>query len=124
MAAPNIVSVTSIVGKTTDIKPANTTPNVLLSNSAASGKVFKVNMLMAANIDSTSTYAVTVARNSASDGSGTTKELAKLVPVPVNSSLVVIDKSTSFYLQENESIVVTTSVADKIVFTISYEEIS
>ena len=37
MANPNIVSVTSILGNTTFLTPANTTANVLLSNAASSG---------------------------------------------------------------------------------------
>jgi hypothetical protein len=45
MAAPNIVDVTSIFGKTAYITPANTTENVLLANAAASGKVFKINQI-------------------------------------------------------------------------------
>lgn len=124
MAAPNIVNVTSIIGKTTDALPSTTSATVLLANAASSGKVLKINMLMATNVDATAAYGATVARNSAADGSGTSKVLINVVPVPVNAAITVIDKATSFYLQENESIVVTSSVASKIQFTVSYEEIS
>ncbi len=124
MAAPNIISATSIIGKTADVLPATDSPTVLIANPASSGKVLKVNMLMASNVDETNAYGATVARNSAADGSGTSKPLINTVPVPVSAAVTVIDKSTSFYLQENESIVVTSSVASKIQFTVSYEEIS
>lgn len=124
MAAPNIATVTSIVGKTTDVKPSTNTATILLANPASSGKVLKVDTIIAANIDTLNAYAATVARNSAADGSGTSKELANAIPVPLNASLIVVDRGTSFYLQENESILVTSSVANKLVFTISYEEIS
>ena len=43
MANPNIVAVTSILGNTTFLTPANTSANVLLSNAASSGNVYKIN---------------------------------------------------------------------------------
>jgi hypothetical protein len=36
----------------------------------------------------------------------------------------VSDKSTAFYLEEDKSVVVTSSTASKIAYTISYEELS
>lgn len=124
MAAPNIVNVSALYGRTTSATPANTTANVLLANAAASGKVYKINMLVATNVDSASGYSATVARNSAADGSGTSTALINASVVPLNASLVVVDKTTMFYLQENESIVVTSSGASKISYTVSYEDIS
>lgn len=124
MAAPNIVNVTAIYGKTTYLTPANTTANVLLANAAASGKVFKVDMIVAANIDATTTYAATVAINSKADGSGTSYALSSTVDIPSDASLVVVDKATAFYLEEDKSIVVTSSTASKITYTVSYEEIN
>lgn len=124
MAAPNIVNVTTIIGKTAYATPANTTPNVLLANAASSGKVMKVDMIVAANVDGAATYAATVAINSKADGSGTSYPLASTVDVPNDAALIVVDKSTSFYLEEDRSIVVTSSTASKITYTVSYEEIS
>jgi len=124
MAAPNIVNVTTIIGKTANATPSDTSANVLLANAASSGKVFKVDMVVAANIDGAATYAATVAINTAADGSGTSYALASTVDVPNDAALIVIDKSTSFYLEENRSIVVTSSSASKIAYTVSYEEIS
>jgi len=54
MAAPNIVNVTTIIGKTAYATPANTTENVLLANTAGSGKVLKINQIVVANVDLTS----------------------------------------------------------------------
>lgn len=124
MAAPNIVNVTSIIGKTANLTPSNTTANVLLANAAASNKVLKVEMIIAANIDGAATYAATVAINTAADGSGTSTALASTVDVPNDAALIINDKSTSFYLEEDRSIVVTSSTASKIAYTVSYEEIS
>jgi hypothetical protein len=46
------------------------------------------------------------------------------VSVPANASLIVVDKTTSFYLMENQSITVTSGTASKITYTISYESIA
>ena len=51
MAAPNIVAVTTIYGKTTYLTPADTNAAVLLANAASSGKVLKINQIVAANVD-------------------------------------------------------------------------
>ena len=124
MAAPNIVQVGTITAKSAVLTPANTTSNVLLANSASSGKVFKVNMIIAANVDGTNAVNTTVAYNSAAAGSGTSSALASTVSVPPNASLIVSDKSTAFYLEEDKSIVVTSGTSSKITYTVSYEELS
>ena len=124
MAAPNIINVTTILGKTTYLTPADTNAAVLLANSASSGKVFKINSLVASNVDGTDPRDVTVAINTAADGSGTGYPIVSTVSVPADASLVVIDKDNAIYLEEDKSIVVTSGGADDIAFTISYEEIS
>jgi hypothetical protein len=124
MANPNIVSTTDIRGKTTYLTPANTSAAVLLANSASSGKVFKINSLVASNVDGTNARDVTVAINTAAAGSGTGYPIVSTVSVPADASLVVIDKDNAIYLEEDKSIVVTSGSADDITFTISYEEIS
>jgi hypothetical protein len=124
MANPNIVNVGTITAKTAYLTPSNTTANVLLANAASSGKVLKVNMVMAANVDGTNAVATTVAVNTAAAGSGTSYPIASTISVPANSSLIVSDKSTVIYLEEDKSIIVTSGTASKIAYTVSYEEIS
>ena len=124
MAAPNIVNVTTIYGKTTYLTPANTTANVLLANSAASGKVLKINQIVAANVNGPSAVDTTIAINSAAAGSGTSYPIASTISVPADASLIVTDKTTAIYLEEDKSIVVTSGTSSGISYTISYEEIS
>ena len=124
MAAPNIVNVASVVGKTTYLTPSNTTANVLLANAASSGKVIKINQIVASNVDGTNAVNCTVAINSAAAGSGTSYAIASTISVPANASLIVVDKSTAIYLEEDKSIVVTSGTSSKITYSISYEEIS
>lgn len=131
MASPNIVSVTAIYGKTTYYTPSGTTAVVLLPNAAASGKVLKINQIVAANVNGTSAAEATVsiytngavAQGSAPAG-GTAYPIVSTVSVPADASLIVVDKSTAIYLEEGTSISVTSSTASALTFSISYEEIS
>ena len=89
MANPNIVAVTSILGNTTFITPANTTANVLLSNAASSGDVLKINQIVAANVNGTSAVDTTVAVNNAAAGAGTSFPVVSTVSVPADASIIV-----------------------------------
>lgn len=124
MASPNIVNVSTIYGRTTNLNPSNTSANVLLANAAGSNKVLKVNNIIATNVDGTNAVDITVAINSNAAGSGTSYPLASTISVPSDATLVVADKSMAFYLEEDRSVVVTSGTASKISYTISYEEIS
>lgn len=126
MAAPNIVNVTTILGKTAYATPANTTENVLLANTAASGKVFKINQVVVANVDGTSAADATVAYNTADGGTadgGTSYPIISTVSVPADASIIAVDKNTGIYLEEDRSIVVTSGTASDLTYTISYEEL-
>jgi hypothetical protein len=124
MAAPNIVNVTTIIGKTAYLTPANTTANVLLANASGSNKVLKINQIIAANVDGTNAVDVTVAINTAAGGGGTSYPIVSTVSVPADATLIVADKTTAIYLEEDKSIVVTSGTSSKIAYTISYEDIS
>jgi hypothetical protein len=124
MANPNIVAVTSILGNTTFITPADTAANVLLSNAASSGDVLMINQIVAANVNGTSAVDTTVAVNNAAAGAGTSFPVVSTVSVPADASIIVTDKTTAIYLMENQSIVVTSGTASGISYTISYEAIS
>jgi len=124
MAAPNIVNVTAIYGKTAYLTPANTTANIVLANAASSGKVLRINSIVAANIDGTNAVDCTIVINSAAAGSGTSYAIASTISVPADASLIVTDKSTGFYLEEDKSILVTSGVSSKITYTVGYEEIN
>ncbi len=131
MANPNIVNVTSILGETTYLTPSSTSSVILLPNAASSGKVYKINQIVAANVDGSSAVNTSVdiytdgsvAQGSAASG-GTAYPIVSTVSVPADASLIVVDKTTAIYLMENTSIAVTSGTASKITYTISYEVIS
>lgn len=124
MAAPNVVNVSTITAKTAYLTPSDTSANVLLANAASSGKVFKINTIIACNVDGTANYAATIAINTAAAGSGTSFPIVSTVSIPNDATLVASDKNSAIYLEEDKSIVVTSSTADKITYIVSYEEIS
>jgi len=124
MANPNIVNVTSIFGKSTTLALTTTAGTVLLANTSASGKVFKINTILASNVDGTNDGAVTIAYNNNAGGTGTSTELASTITVPADASLVVVGKENGFYLEEDRSIVGNANAASTIEVLISYEDIS
>lgn len=131
MANPNIVNVTTIYGKTTYLTPSGTSAVVLLPNAASSGKVLKINQIVAANVNGSAAVDTTVslytngavAQGSAPSG-GTAYPIVSTVSVPADASLIVADKTTAIYLEEGTSISVTSGTASGITYSISYEEIS
>lgn len=131
MAAPNIASLTTITGKTTYLTPSGTTAVVLLQNAASSNTVLKINQIVAANVNGTSAVDTTVsiytnggvAQGSAPSG-GTAFPIASTISVPADASLIVADKTTGIYLEENTSIIVTSGTASGITYSISYEIMS
>lgn len=124
MAAPNIVNVSTITGKTTYAALTTTLTSVLLANSASSGKVFKINSIMVSNVDGTNAADLTLRINTAAAGSGTSYALANTISVPADATLSVIDKTNSFYLEEDKSILGGASANSDLEIVISYEEIS
>ena len=124
MANPNIVNVTSILGTTTYLTPANTTANVLLSNAASSGLVFKINQIVCADVNGSSAVNATVAINNAAAGAGTNFPVISTVSVPASASVIAVDKTTAIYLMENSSIVVTSGTSSGITYSLSYESIA
>ncbi len=131
MANPNITNVTAIYGNTTYLTPSGTSAVVLLPNAASSGKVFKINQIVAANVNGSNAVNATVsiytngavAQGSAPSG-GTAYPIASSISVPASASLIIADKTTAIYLQEGTSIIVTSGTANGITYSISYEDIS
>jgi len=131
MANPNIAALTTLTGNTTYLTPSATTAVVLLANAASSNQVFRINQIVAANVNGTNAVDTTVsvytnggvAQGSAPSG-GTAFPLASTISVPADASLIVVDKTTAIYLMEGTSITVTSGTASGITYSISYEIIA
>jgi UDP-glucose 6-dehydrogenase len=117
MANPNIVNVTAIYGKTA-VLAVTTTATAIVTNSAASNKVFKVNALYVSNIDGTNNAEITVDvfRSSVA------YRIASTIVVPADATLDVI--SNPIYLEEGDSLRLTANANSDLEAVCSYEDIS
>ena len=124
MAAPNIVNGSTITGKTVAVNLSTTSATAVVSNAASSGKVFKINSLYVSNVDGSSAAEITVGIYSEDDIGGTATEIASTIVVPADATIVIVDKNSSIYLEEDKSIGATAAVANDLKVVCSYEEIS
>jgi hypothetical protein len=123
MANPNIVNVTSIYGVTSYLIPTGTSATTWTALTPAVNTVNKIDNIVAANVTGTAAT-ITVSINSATGGGGTAYRLAFQINVPANATLIIVDKSTAFYLGETQSIVVTSGTSNAIEMTASFEAIT
>lgn len=124
MANPNIANVTTILGNSSQVSLSTTNATQLVSNAASSNKVFKINSIVVANIDGSNAADITINIYSQAALGGTAFAIASTISVPADATLVVTDKTTSFYLLENQSIGAVAGAANDLVVTTSWEEIS
>jgi hypothetical protein len=116
MASPNLLRITSAVGKT-NAASITTAGITLLSNPVASNKVYKINSLFVANTDGTNAAELTASfvRGLASFN------VASTIQVAADSSLVVFGKDTGIYLEEGDSLACVASQNNYLTAVISYE---
>jgi hypothetical protein len=124
MTAPNLASPTTITGKVATVSLTTTSATSVLSNAAASNKCLRVVSLIVSNVDGSSAADVTINYYSAAALGGTATEIASTVSVPADASLVVIDRSTALYLEEDRSLGATAGTASDLKVVCVYEEIS
>lgn len=114
MVAPNVVSVTSIIGKT-DVQAVGTSASAITT--CPTDKVYKINSLIVSNIDGVNAANITVDlfRSSISYA------IASTITVPADTTLVVISKDMGIYLEEGDSLRCTASAAGDLQALCSYE---
>lgn len=119
MANPNIVNVTTIYGNTA-VANVTTSATSIVTNTSSSGKVYKVNMLVISNIDTSNaaTLTVDVYRSSVA------YQMISNVVVSINTAYTPIDKTLCLYLLEGDSIRLTANANSRLQAVCSWEEIS
>lgn len=117
MSNPNIVNVSTINGNTA-VQIVSTDATAIVENSAASGKVFKINALYVSNVDGTNAATI----NLDLYRSNTAYHIAKTMNVPAQTTLDIVGKS--LYLLEGDALRLTASANGDIEAVCSYEEIS
>lgn len=116
MAAPNLLSTTTVTGKTSLVSLLTDTGNVI---TVASNTVVKLNSIILTNSTTGSQTAnVTILRSS------TSYYLAGTLVIPANSTLVLLGKDTATYLEENDVLQANASANASLTITASYELLS
>lgn len=118
MAAPNLVASTSVIGKT-HAEWVLTTATAILTNPAASNSVYRINSLFVTNLGSQDALCTAdLYRSSVS------YKLAYNIPIHVKSSVVLIAKDSSIYLEEGDALRLISNLPGVLQFVISYEIMS
>lgn len=117
MAAPNLLGTTTVTGKTALATLSTVTANIV-TNSSSSGTVDKINTIMLSNYTSNSLTANVMVNRSSM------YYIAGSVSVPGNSTLAVLGKDTSIYLEEGDVLQANTSANNSMAISVSYELMS
>jgi hypothetical protein len=121
---PNIVNVTNILGNNSLVDLSTTNATALVSNAVSSGKVYKINTIIVSNVDGTNPFDITISVYNQDDIGGTAFQITSTLSVPADSSVIVMDKNTSIYIKEDQSIGATAATANKLKVVTSWEEIN
>jgi hypothetical protein len=124
MANPNLGTASNCYTNNASLSLTTTSATQLVSNAASSGKVFVLDGITVANIDTANAVTVTVTLYRTADNSGAAYELASTVSVPANSAVIVVDKAQGISLLEAQSIYVTAGTASKLKVNASWKELS
>jgi len=133
MANPNIVNVTSIYGNTAYVIPASTSVSVawtyngtttLTGLTPASGTVNRVTSIVVSNVTGSAATTTVAIANNATYGSGTPYYIAYQISVPANASVILTDKTSSFYVTESQSVGVISGTSSALVYTATFEAIT
>jgi len=135
MANPNIVNVTSIYGNTAYVIPSSAATATtswtyngstsLTGLTPAANTVNRVTSITASNTTSSAATATIAIGNNATFGSATVVSYpAYQISVPANSTLVIIDKTNSVYITENQSVAAYSGTASALTFTATFEQIT
>ena len=118
MAAPNIVSLTTITGKTAVANVTTVSANVI-TNAAASGSVLKINNIVLSNYTS-----ATATGNVLINRAGTNYYIGGSIAIPPTSTLVLVGKDMAFYMEEGDVLQSLASTNNSVSLVASYEIIS
>ena len=118
MAAPNLLGSTTVTGKTALATLSTVTSNVI-TNSSSSSTVDKLNSIVLSNYSSSA-----VTANVMIDRSATAYYIGGNVSIPANSTLVLLGKDTSVYLEEGDVLQSNASANSSVSMSASYELMS
>jgi hypothetical protein len=118
MAAPNLLTSATVTGKTALSQLTTVTANVI-TNSSGSSTVAKLNDVVLSNYS-----ALAVSANVAINRSSTTYYIGGAISIPANSTLVLLGKDTSLYIEEGDVLQASASANTSVSMSASYELIA
>jgi hypothetical protein len=132
---PNIVNVTSIYGNTAYVIPSSAATATtswtydgttsLTGLKPATNTVNRVTSITVANTTSSAAVATIAVGNNATFGSATVITYpAYQISVPPNATLIIVDKTNSLYVTENQSVAAYSGTASALTFTATFEAIT
>jgi len=131
MANPNLLAATTSYGNTAYVIPSTTAATTswtyngtttLTGLTPAAGTVNRVTSLIVSNTTGSAANATVAIANNATFGSGTViAYFAYQISVPANASLIVSDKTTAFYVTENQSVGVTSGTSSALTYAATFE---
>ena len=135
MANPNIVNVTSIYGNAGYVIPsaaatANTSwtyngTTALTGLTPAANTVNRITSITCANqTSSAATATIAVGNNSNFANATVVTYAAYQISVPPNATLIIVDKTTSLYITENQSVAAYSGTGNALTFTATFEQIT
>lgn len=134
MANPNVLAASTLYGNTAYVIPSGTSATTswtyngttsLTGLTPAANTVNRVTSIVVTNTTSSAATATVGIGNNATFGSATVVAyMAYQISVPANTSLIVTDKTTSFYVTENQSVGVTSGTASALTYTATFEAIT
>ena len=135
MANPNIQNSSSIYGNTAYVIPsvaATATTSwtydgttALTGLKPAANSVNKINTIIASNTTASAATATIAIGNNATFGSATVITYpAYQISVPPNATLIIVDKTTPYYITENQSVAAFSGTASALTFTASFEVVT
>jgi len=125
MAAPNIVGINTLVGVTTFLTLSSLDETAIVSNPAASGASYKLTSVIVSNTADAGTNYCNVGLIAGDDVVlGDTRFIQKNVGIETGTSLVVLDRASSVYVTEFQSLTVQSTTATNVLdVVVSYESI-
>ena len=124
MANPNIVNVSNIYGVTTTIYTITTSTSyeTFVTNSANSGKIYKINTILFCNRNNSNSRQIFCDLVQNSDGS-TISTIIHGVNLPPKTNFILTSKSAMIYVPEDRDLR-TRATGNDVSVICSYEEIS
>lgn len=124
MSAPNLKNMSTVTGKSYSVALTGTNNTLLLSNSANSNKLLKTSTLIISNTDTAIPIDISLYYHSQASGSGTANEIFANIAVDNKTSLTLLDKNESLYIEEDKSLTLVASSGNILKAFVSYEEIT